>query len=59
MTDILRKTKMAKYTRFDPRNRKYGRNKKQSIDKDIRIKKTTNKLSHKITRVALELIYDK
>lgn len=29
---------MAKYTRFDPRNRKYGRNKINSINRDIRIK---------------------
>jgi len=29
---------MAKYKRFDPRNRKYGRHKAKSIDKDIRIK---------------------
>lgn len=29
---------MAKYSRFDPRNRKYGRNKNRSLDKDLRIK---------------------
>lgn len=29
---------MAKYTRFDPRNRKFGRNKNQSLKKDIRIR---------------------
>ena len=29
---------MAKYARFDPRNRKYGRHKNQSLKKDIRIR---------------------
>lgn len=28
---------MAKFTRFDPRNKKNGRNKKMSLQKDIRI----------------------
>jgi hypothetical protein len=28
---------MAKFTRFDPRNKKFGRNKKISLQKDIRI----------------------
>ena len=34
---------MAKYGRFDPRNKKRGKHKSQSIDKDIRIKEQTRK----------------
>jgi hypothetical protein len=29
---------MAKYTRFDPRNKKNGRNKNRSLVKDVRIR---------------------
>jgi len=28
---------MAKYSRFDPRNKKSGRNKQRSIERDLRI----------------------
>lgn len=34
---------MAKYGRFDPRNKKNGRNKQHSIYKDIRIRSTEEK----------------
>lgn len=33
---------MAKFGRFDNRNKKAGRNKKNSIDKDTRIKESEN-----------------
>ena len=33
---------MAKFGRYDPRNKKKDRNKKNSIEKDWRIKSTTN-----------------
>lgn len=29
---------MAKYSRFDPRNKKNARNKQRSLDRDIRLK---------------------
>lgn len=29
---------MAKYSRFDPRNKKQGRNKNRSLGKDVRIR---------------------
>lgn len=31
---------MAKYGRFDPRNKKNGRNKSHSLNRDIRIKES-------------------
>lgn len=34
---------MAKYTRFDARNKKNAKHKKQSLNKDIRIRKITSK----------------
>ena len=34
---------MAKYTRFDPRNKNRGRNKQRSIDRDLRIRDTDKK----------------
>ena len=34
---------MAKYSRFDPRNKKRGNNKSKSIEKDIRIKEVNSK----------------
>jgi len=29
---------MAKFSRFDPRNKKHGKHKKQSLNKDLRIR---------------------
>lgn len=34
---------MAKYGRFDPRNKKRGKHKSQSIDKDFRIRDADRK----------------
>lgn len=33
---------MAKYTRFDPRNKNKGRNKYRSLSKDVRIRDAEN-----------------
>lgn len=33
---------MAKYGRYDPRNKKYGRNKTHSLDKNNRIREVTS-----------------
>lgn len=38
---------MAKYTRFDPRNRKYGRNKDRSLKKDFRIREAEDNKADK------------
>jgi len=46
---------MAKYTRFDPRNKNRGRNKQRSIDRDLRIRDTNKKGRHSILR---EVTYD-
>lgn len=48
---------MAKYGRFDPRNKKNGRNKNRSLGKDFRIREVDN---HKIKHQALlrEVVYD-
>ena len=48
---------MAKYGRFDPRNKKNGRNKNRSLGKDIRIREADN---HKIKHQAFlrEVVYD-
>jgi hypothetical protein len=34
---------MAKYSRFDPRNKKRGKHKSQSLEKDFRIKREKSK----------------
>ena len=48
---------MAKYTRFDPRNRKYGRNKDRSLKKDIRIRDADDtKQIHKYKGTQLEWV---
>lgn len=48
---------MAKYGRFDPRNKKNGRNKNRSLGKDFRIREVDN---HKIKHQAFlrEVVYD-
>lgn len=38
---------MAKYTRFDPRNKKNGRNKNRSLVKDVRIRDAENSKNEK------------
>lgn len=34
---------MAKYSRFDPRNKNRGRNKQRSLDRDLRIRESDKK----------------
>ena len=46
---------MAKYSRFDPRNKKRGNNKSKSIEKDIRIREVDSKDSK---RMLNEVMYD-
>lgn len=38
---------MAKYGRYDPRNKKNGRNKIRSLNRDIRIHETSKPEKHK------------
>ena len=48
---------MAKYSRFDPRNRKYGRHKEQSLKRDIRIRNVDDdrlKINKAIIREVLD-----
>ena len=45
---------MAKYTRFDPRNKKKDRNKLRSIERDIRIHEEDKKQKYRYTRVDWE-----
>jgi hypothetical protein len=48
---------MAKYTRFDPRNKKNGRNKIRSLGKDFKIRDTENsKNIHKYKGTKLEWV---
>lgn len=46
---------MAKYTRFDPRNKKRGKHKSQSLQKDWRIREVQDVDSK---RMLNEVIYD-
>ena len=46
---------MAKYSRFDPRNKKRGKHKTQSIDKDLRIREVEERDSK---RMLNEVMYD-
>ena len=46
---------MAKYSRFDPRNKKRGKHKSQSLDKDIRIREV---LGGDTKQVLNEVMYD-
>lgn len=46
---------MAKYTRFDPRNKKRGKHKSQSLQKDLRIREVQDVDSK---RMLNEVIYD-
>lgn len=48
---------MAKYTRFDPRNKKNGRNKTRSLGKDFKIRDAENsKNTHKYKGTKLEWV---
>jgi hypothetical protein len=46
---------MAKYSRFDSRNKKRGKHKSQSIEKDIRIKEVVEKDQKQLLN---EVMYD-
>lgn len=46
---------MAKYSRFDPRNKKRGNNKTKSIEKDLRIREVQD-FDNK--RMLNEVMYD-
>jgi hypothetical protein len=46
---------MAKYSRHDPRNKKRGKHKTQSLDKDIRIREV---LGSDTKQVLNEVMYD-
>lgn len=48
---------MAKFGRFDPRNKKEGRNKRRSLYKDIRIHEN-DKDRHVTGRVYHQVIFD-
>ena len=49
--------KMAKYSRFDPRNKNKGRNKIRSLKKDVRIRDAENyKDIHKYKGTLLEWV---
>ena len=50
---------MAKYSRFDPRNRKYGRNKSRSLEKELKIRDAeTTKNIHKYKGTKINWIVD-
>ena len=46
---------MAKYSRFDPRNKKRGKHKSQSENKDLRIREVENADSRQMLN---EVMYD-
>lgn len=48
---------MAKYSRFDPRNKNRGRNKQRSMDRDIRIREVDDS-KYKHQAFLREVVYD-
>lgn len=46
---------MAKYSRFDPRNKKRGKHKNESLEKDIRIREVQD---YESKRMLNEVMYD-
>ena len=48
---------MAKFSRFDPRNKKSGKHKNQSQNKDIRIREV-DEYSRRGKQVLQEVVYD-
>lgn len=46
---------MAKYSRFDPRNKKRGKQKVKSMEKDLRIREVTDNDSKRLLN---EVMYD-
>lgn len=49
---------MAKYTRFDARNKKNAKHKKQSLNKDIRIRKVDEERSKYNLRSFADIAFD-
>lgn len=47
---------MAKYNRYDPRNKKKDRNKSHSINKDLRIKLDEKSLADRFNSAAVKQI---
>mgnify|MGYP006001332869 FL=1 len=46
---------MAKYSRFDPRNKKRGKHKNESLEKDLRIREVQD---YESKRMLNEVMYD-
>ena len=46
---------MAKYSRFDPRNKKRGKHKSESLEKDLRIREVQD---YESKRMLKEVMYD-
>ena len=46
---------MAKYSRFDPRNKKRGKHKTESLEKDLRIREVQD---YESKRMLNEVMYD-
>ena len=46
---------MAKYSRFDPRNKKRGKHKSESLDKDLRIREVADRDTRQMLN---EVMYD-
>ena len=49
---------MAKYTRYDARNKKNAKHKRQSLNKDIRIRRVNEEKSSKINMKRFTSMYD-
>jgi len=48
---------MAKFSRFDPRNKKRGKHKNQSLEKDLRIREV-DEYSRSNKQMLQEVVYD-
>lgn len=48
---------MAKFSRFDPRNKKRGKHKSQSLEKDLRIREV-DEYSRNGKQMLQEVVYD-
>lgn len=49
---------MAKYSRFDPRNKKRGKHKTATLNKDIRIREDQKSYSKYSNIIMKEVVYD-
>lgn len=47
---------MAKYSRFDSRNKKRGKHKSESIEKDLRIREVSSNINNR--KMLNEVMYD-